>query len=890
MPGARTNCGEFLPGEAPIDNIPPPTPPSVNVIIPKPISQVIVPDLQNPDTPKWKCVLGDDIPCEYQDPGTPLPDIYWSQRSCAPCNGAPGNPPIGDVGCVHNTIEECRDSPCKDIFFDCPQPGQGGPDPVTVNPRRGRRRVGGQYRGPSDTVPPPAGSQPRFPRGPRGPTGPTTGGATRYICRETYVACPVGSFGRIVYRNCVACTQLRDSETNQLYWPDNCKNNYFNSKSACEDSCKPKVSNQCAPAGGEPNVEPGNSSQTQVNTSNELKNLNTQIESTQQKVSINIQEEINKNVVTQTTNSTANIFDEKRNFFYPNQYQLQKDSKFVPNGIRTDIFAPSISEEIAYILDKQNSNTTWNETIIQSITLDKLAVSINPTLLKVFNSIHDISNKKIDYNLFLEGLRSHLLCGTLDEFDTSFYYTLADMQRDDIVKEYSDTTNKNLVESYALQVSNFKKINLEESNLGFFNDNLLRRQKRLNEDINVRTYVNTSNPDSEPLAIFNQGLLLNPSNTVDSLFAENGIGDGYYLPVKTIDGDYKPLVYFNDSSNFAYQNPAGRYEALSLIGEDPDFYITAKSSSNVTEFTSGINFTTEFKPLYFKLELSSVSSTNTKNQLVKQIEATYNLLTDQTEINFHTDTFGFCVTRANIDYKDPIYKYLYDTSTVTFKQNDINYSELNDNTSINIGANIAEKTLPMALIITPTRGSRYNPFNGRSRIDSLDNQYVTRTLGLVPTIGISDGYPMLGPLKMEYLANNTPELKVGLLETFDAQGVTFRFSPSDSWLTDSIDESVSLPSSYGLSYFMKETLDGITNRYSGTSAIYWFDAFRRMPMERFGQLMYDCDKSILTSLSEGFRNNLKLKNVIKQTSEGDYDLLPDDESVIIKVDDRRPII
>lgn len=890
MVGSRTNCGEYQPGEAPIPNIPPPTPPSINVIIPGPTGQVIIPDLQNPNNPKWKCILGQDIPCEYQDGKFPDPDIFWAQRSCAPCDGSPGNPNVGEPGCIHVDKKACVESPCVDIFFDCPQPRPGGPNPGTVPPRgRPRRGGGGVYRGPGDIVPPAPGSgRPSGPAGRPVVRPPTTGGgATRYICKETYLACPIGTFGRVVVKTCTPCHQLRDPETNQFYWPANCRNNYFNSLSQCQQSCVPRTQSQCEPAGGFPNVEPGNSSQIQVNVNTELGKLNSQIESTQQKVNINIQEEVNKNVTTTLTNQNNNSFDEKRNFFYPNEFQLTRESKFVPNGIRTDIFSNFVSEEINYILEKQNLNLSWNETILQTLTLEKLAVSLNPNLLKVFNSIHDISNKKVNYNLFLESLRKHILCGTLDEFDVSFYYTLANMQQDDKIKEYSSEENKNVVDTYALRLSNFNKINLEAENLGFFNNNLLKRQKRLNEDINTRTYVNASGySDSQGLSIFNAGMALNPSNAAETLFAENGIGNGYYLPVKDIDGNYKPLIYFTDSNNFAYQNPAARNEALSLMGEDPSYYITASSSYNVTEFTSGITFSTPYSPLYFKLQLSSVSSTNTKNQLVKEITATYTLLTDQEEINLHTDTYGFCVTRANIDYKDPIYKYIYDTSTLFFKQKDINYSELNNNTAINVGTNIAEKTIPMALIITPTKGSRYNPFNGTSKIDSLENEYVVRTLKLVATIGVKDGEPLVGPLKTEYLVNNNPELKVGLLETPDPQGVTFRFSPSDSWLTDSIDQSTTMPSSFGLSYFIKDTLDNITTNYSNPSSIYWFDAFRRMPMNRFGQLMYDTDKAHLTRLSEGFRNNLKIKNLIKQPSESNYDLLPEDDSVIIKIGDR----
>jgi len=783
---------------------------------------------------------------------------------------------------INQTLGSCE--PLASCIFNCRSTRN-----CTTKP------VGGQYRGPQDTIPQP-GVVPR----PRRPVGPITGGgaATRYKCTRTNLICPPGYTGTVYSQSCVPCTQIRDQETGQFYWPSNCTDAY-SSRSQCETACTPKVVNNCVLQGviiggggnqGEPNAN--QTGQVTNTVRSEFSNITQQISNNQKSTNINIQEELgksNNNVVSKINNSSNSIYDVRRNFFSVNEVLRTRESYFVTNNYRLDIFKEAVVEELKYIFNKYNTNSSWSETPLQTLTLEKIAVSINDNLLQSFSNIHDIAGVRVSNTFFLQALNKHILTNTLDDFDPQYYHSLAEKQKNDKFKTFSPAT-QNLLETYALSVAESNIIDPFSFSINELNRNLLNRQKRLNEDVNAKTYVLTETYELKDLKVFNPGVYMDPSS-VDPVFAENGIGPGYYLPIKTIDGNYVPLVYDIDLS-LRYITPAGRYEALSILNEDPKFYITAKSSSGVTEFTSGISFTYDVAPMYFKLNLSSVSSFTTQNPLITEIKATYDLLTDQTLIDDHTNTNGFSVTKVNVDFKDSILKYLLDSSSLTYQQKDIAFNELNNNKSI-ISNNITEKNIPFALIITPVKGSRFNPFNGSSKIEQFDQDYVTRKLTLYSPIHLSDNEEMINPLKIDYLANSNNEFKVGLLEERNPQALTFKYDSEADWLKESFysyangsyNNQVSSVSSHGASYLVREVIDKLITTHN-PSSLYWYDIYRRIPIEKMGELIFDMPNTLLNSLSEGFRNNIKIKDVLTQSSEETYDTLDDDESTIVTLIDR----
>lgn len=622
------------------------------------------------------------------------------------------------------------------------------------------------------------------------------------------------------------------------------------------------------------------------------------------KIIITNSEIAKSNITLNKENSKTQLYNKKLNFFAPTQDALKdKYSRLVSNIFYRNIFADYVSEEIYHVLNSINTNAPWNEKKILSITTDKIALSINPFLLNILNNLHDISYQKIPLATFLEVIKKHLLTGTLDEFDVKYYQTVYERQKQDPIKEYVLPQSKALIEKTALKVINENQISLSLENKVDYNARQIRRSKKLNEDINVRTKVETLEGNFVDLFVPNKGIEIEYLEDVDENLIdfeklefplETGPGDGYYVPLETFTGDIVPFELETDASAAAYTPPEIRYEALKLINEDPNFYITASSLSAQHEFKQNDTGEVNLESMYFKLELSSVSNLTTNNLLVDRYSAKYIRLTSQSAIDEHCDTNGLSITRMNIDYRDPIFRYIKDRSFFEYEQNDINFKRQTLNKGIGNNT-ILTRNLPFGIIITPVKGSKYNPYNGMSNIDSYSNDIVVRTISMTPAIDDLSDELKVNDLDEKFLYEFNSDYKVGIVEPTDAQALTYRFYASstkfsDTFITPTLEtysnsSTVSMPSSNGISYLIKDVLDNIITNYNPTQ-ISWYDVLRRMPIHRFGELLYNSNNTILTQLSEGLRGGVLIKNVLNRPEDDTDEILPDDSMVVVKLENR----
>ena len=128
----------------------------------------------------------------------------------------------------------------------------------------------------------------------------------------------------------------------------------------------------------------------------------------------------------------------------------------------------------------------------------------------------------------------------------------------------------------------------------------------------------------------------------------------------------------------------------------------------------------------------------------------------------------------------------------------------------------------------------------------------------------------------------TGMMAVGVYEPNDTQNVTYRFNPSSEVFTNSfyqnntVTSSVIQPSSYGISYLVKDVIDLIP---SSNPEVTWFDVYRRMPPNKFAELMYDMSPEYMNDLSKGARNDMKIKHVLNRPKYDYEEILLDDEGV-----------
>lgn len=600
--------------------------------------------------------------------------------------------------------------------------------------------------------------------------------------------------------------------------------------------------------------------------------------------------------------------------------QITNDILFVDNDLFRDIFADRVAKEVRYVLVRNLEDRAWDERPIQGLTDERIALSLNPILLKSLNTIHYPDGEKIPLSSTLEAIRRHMLMGNLDDFDPQYFIKLSDKQKEDQFNVYVKSTDRALLEAAALTLIKQKEVTITKDDKDAYNARRLRRQKRLNVDINVRTCIVKQDGTVCELPAENKGLSIGKvsgSSIVDATI-NNGVGDGYYLYLN-VDGECMPYNYTTDEEFTRYPPQNVRYQSLKVMGEDPDVTLQCQSSSGSHEFTSGIDLTINYEPMFLILDIESVGSIAETGNLVDSTSATFSLVTNQSEINTYLDTYGFGTTRINLDYRDPMLKYIYDTSTVTYRQNDINFNQLepgeieDGKTSTNNA--VVSRTLPFALIITPVKGSAFNPFNTISKIDSIGDT-VSRSIKLMPTISQNDSGNFDTQLEEKVLFNETGTYKVGLKETPDSNALTYRFNPSANYLTNvffnknantylSVPSGLGSLSSYGLSYMVKHSIDYINETYD-PSNVSWFDVYRRLSMTKFGQAMYDAEQSWLDQIGNSYRGNLQVSDVyirqpedtIRKVNYGgstyvvteNYGILPEDDRVIISVEDRLSIL
>ena len=884
MAGVRFGCGEFVPGgqNVTVPNLPFPTPgtvlePKEPIYTPPPI----VPDPPRPSDRKpvggplgpvpggpqpkikWKCVN-----TNTSHPILPPAGTEWAEpnnyKKCVPCDGAaaPGgfgaNPTPGSAGCIYASKALCE-SAC--VNKTVPIPGEVGGG--TPSPRLASDPIGGVPTG-----------------------GPTTGGGnTWWYCNNTTGNC-----------TSISLSSKRPQPAGS-----------YDSKIKCETACVAQVGNNASPYTNAPNQSTGSRGQIYTNAPNQSGSYgNPKIPSVgntnQQSVgepNVKVINVLQEEALQNPSNPNASVqgsqlYNPKYNFFAPVTTKSSPSNKSI--FVTQSVFNNIVPASVANLVNNQGSNVVWDESFL-GLSLEDVKASINPELLKAFRIIHFPGGQLVGETPFLEMLRKHLITGTMSEFDESFYLDLARSQGGDQKIVYTGLKNKEVSERAGLGVIAAESVLAYSEGQINLRKLQMRRQRRLNTDINAKCIVRGklipagrlgSGEDKEKdLFLSDGGINVTTSGTQSNFAVPTGEGDGYYMHINQINLNSTPLVTTHDASSTYYVPDNTRYNALTLFRQSTEVTLIASSLESHNELVEGDTGVSALKPLYLPLDLESVGLESNSNPLVSTYTANYNVIEDQDLIDEHAKNNGMAITRVNIDYRDPLYRYILDSSSVILSQNDINFKGVSTGKDYPGGILIA-KNIPFGLIVTPVAGSKFNPFNGFSTITSYE-PVITRSLQFRSSIKSSNPTP---ELKQENLYNSTGgELKVGLVEPNDTQNVVYKYEASSPLYTEtfyrdgSYKTSSSPVSSTGTSFMVKDVIDYLYNTYKPNEVL-WFDILRRMPLNRVGELFYDFDRGLLNSLERGFRHNMKINYLLRTDKDLTSQILEDDEKVIIKKGDR----
>ena len=565
-----------------------------------------------------------------------------------------------------------------------------------------------------------------------------------------------------------------------------------------------------------------------------------------------------------TENESASVYNQEYNFF---KIEPKPTTRIVSNDKYLNIFNESVAEEVKYFLDHADTSEPWNEAIIQSITNEKLIISLRKDLLESFNNLQRSSILNSNFNKFILMVKSHLMTGTLNEIDADYFISLNESYKNKPIVQLVST---NQIESVEISLNTFgtKSINSEFSNYEQSTTrNDLKRTRFLLEDLEAKLPAIQLDGTTQPLYLKNAGI---PSLLVDNSFNYLNIGDGggYSINASTVSYDHLPLPTVNETSSANYLSLTDRARILNLLGVNDSLYLSVSSISGVNEFSPEYNFSSLIEPLYFALELSSVSDVQVQESYITPIQGKYNLLSEE-ESKLHSRNYTFNTVKINVDYRDPFLHYARDSSSLSLVLNEFNLRSFGQ-TRTPVEAKIILRNVPAAVIISPGRGSAHNPFNGRSEISEYSDT-VVRRIEVTPTFD-----PGLAiPNRPLYQASNSVEISgtpyYGLYEKkfdqrTDAQIYEFEKEAnifSKSYYVDgNYDRVITGSSLYDKSPEAKivNIVDRLTN-IPGVSSLTWWDVYRRLTLKEVAALNFNGSVNLINKISSGWRG-VPVRNVI----------------------------
>ena len=591
------------------------------------------------------------------------------------------------------------------------------------------------------------------------------------------------------------------------------------------------------------------------------------------------------------------LFDPNLNFFKtePNTLLTKVYNRSYPK-----IFKENIAIEISEILVRTGSNSPWSEVTLQNLSDDKLIESIQPILLNSFQYLRYSGGEIIGLPTFLNIIRKHILRGTLDEFDPDFYIEAAKAQFEQKFDILEKPDQKERAERLAI---NYLKDNLNT----YLSDKpsprrnfYINRVRPLNEDVKIHLDVTLVDNSKKDLSIPNEGvevekLVALSQVTNPALGSPNklniGDGGGYYVSGEDIEGQGVAVYTENIIDRSYYAPPATRSKVLNMLGVDPSITITANSHTNKHEFAASDSGASSIAPLFFILDLNTVSGDYASNSLIEDYSGTYVRISSDSDIEKHVNNNALNTPMLTVDYRDPIYRYILDTSSFVASLKDFNLLGFKDKAFSSIGSRFVNN-IPFGFVVTPVAGGKYNPFNGESTLLKYGDIH-TRSLSVLPALDSSIESSPEAQFRVYNLNKKDGINSVGIGEGEDLQNIGFEYVESDylnTFYSASAQEyglSTTPPSAQGTAYMLREVLDYLSTTYDA-STVTWYDVFSRMPMTQVAEMFYDSDDALINAIANGLRGNLKIENV-EAGYETSTRIIPEDSKTIITEQDRKGV-
>lgn len=577
------------------------------------------------------------------------------------------------------------------------------------------------------------------------------------------------------------------------------------------------------------------------------------------------------------------LLNTKYNFF---RNEAKEETNLFDNYKYPNIFSEIVSEEVYYFLINENTNIPWDESKLNNLTEEKIELSLNRELLLMFKNMQGIANIRLNKNIFIKTIRSHLVAGTLDEFDVNYWRGIFYAQLNTTpLKVLNLGFNQNgLQSSLAYFGDKALKPFQEASNFSEKEIDNFKRFRFLLEDIEANIQVDQIGGTNVPMMMRNSGIPTEQIGVSSFYFTEHGTtnanlnifdGSGYYFLSEDLAGIQLPLLTDNKATESIYLNPTEKFINNTLMGINRSYNISVSTNVSASEFSDNYDYTRDLSPMYFALDFDTVEETVPFESVNSTITAKYKLLTDE-EAQRHSRNHTFGMTRVNLDYRDPFVHYAKDSMVLSFSMNEFNLRTFGT-TRTNVGNNIMVRNIPTALIIVPGLGSAHNPYNGKSTLNTVDNEnnITYRSIRVSPAIELNDESNLIPPAYGARVSDELNQDYFGVYEKlFDQNPLSeiYTYNPSSELFSKSYyyngNYTKDQPPAEDRENCVENKISvDIVKKLTDLSAVEsltWWDVFRRIPISDLGKLSNSTPREFKEALSKGIINNKKINYVLSK--------------------------
>ena len=597
-----------------------------------------------------------------------------------------------------------------------------------------------------------------------------------------------------------------------------------------------------------------------------------------------------------TVDDSQSILHPYYNFFgnQRNTFNLVQNTRYL------NIFKDVIPDSIDYILNHVGSTEPWSE--YYTVNTEMLEAAIHPKLLESFSNIHDEGGFPIDSSRFYNTVYKAMITDSLDSFDPDVYHEMAANQSGDRVIEYVRSTNQETNQQAALGLASASGISADPGQNGEISRHALERSKPLAEEVLANSLAVSVRDNAEyTLPMKNAGL---PSTSIvlSNTFIDFGEGSNYYFPANSIVHGEIPYLIDTALSSAYYLGAAANSQIMNLLGGDSSHKWSVTSEANKSEFSEDYRTdSSDSEALFFKLNVCSIENQDTQvsEDLISQQKATYNLITDTTEMNKYMKNFGVDIQRVRIDFDDPFYVYLKDSGEVDLTKQNLSFKSFSPPRGPNYEQFLLSN-LPRGVLFVPGKGSRHNSFGSKSKLQTPESlttsTQVTRIYTTKRSLD-SERRKSAKVLEEKVVYDDFSTPYIGLMEKQnpDFHRVYYQFDSEADILKDTYYINGSYTSTppeereRPAGGKMIRVVENLKAQYNlADNTLTFWDILRRLPYSTYIQLSMDDRSSLYTSLKSGgwgvkVRDVLN-RAVIENSPGGETGILSEREDLAVTPD------